>query len=380
MNFLKPLLTATIFMLAYTTSAQLISGAMIFENPLQAKDSNTLSLAYANAFYCKDYEYFNDIQTGYTYLGTWQRAELQYQPGKGLRLHAGLLAQRDFGDKRFSNVKPVFSLQLQHNNSRFIFGAIEGNQSHGLIEPLMSYDKIIERPVEEGVQYKLKTKKIALDFWLDWEILQKENDNHPEEFAGGTSLVYTLTQPGRPWQLKVPIQFILPHKGGQLDTNNSIVSTVINHAQGLWAEWNNPVKTAFLQQFRADAYHAGFFHSNEENPYPYNSGNGFLCNAYFKSKYNVALLATYWSGNSFVAPRGGKIFQSISSISGEESYAEKQRQLLFINLVYEKQIMPGLYIDARFTPYVDLKNKLKEYSFLLLFTYRDVFRLVNFKK
>ncbi|MFT3682136.1 MAG: hypothetical protein QM791_17815 [Ferruginibacter sp.] len=380
MKLIKYCLLALLLNINFKADAQLISGVMQFINPVQEKDSNTLSFAYSNLFYIKDYEYFNSIQTGYTYFGTWQKPELVYQPNKWLRLHAGLLAQRDFGDHKFSKVRPVYSAQIQQKNFRFIFGTLEGNQSHDLIEPLLSYDKIIERPVEEGVQFKYNSHRFNADFWLDWEILQTENSDFPEEFNGGAAFSYTLTKPTSAWQVKIPVQFILPHKGGQLDTNSSAVSTVINTAQGLWVEWNNPDKESWLKQFRTDGYHAGYFHSESASPYPFNKGNGALVNLFLKSKWDISFLASYWGGSKFIAPRGAKIYESVSSISTLPDYYETSRQLLFLNMIYEKQLAPGLYIDARFSPYFDLKNKLREYSFQILLSYRDVFRLFTFKK
>lgn len=359
---------------------QYISPAMEYKNPVMAEDSNTLSLSYSNLFYFRDYEYFNSIQTGYTYQGTWQKPELIYQPNAWLKVHAGLLAQRDFGDKSFSHVRPVFSLQIKRKNFRFLFGALEGNQSHGLIEPLMSYDKVIERPVEEGVQFIWDSKRLKADLWLDWEILQTVNSNAPEELAGGVSINYYLTKPGKPWQLSVPVQFILPHKGGQLDTNNSNVSTIINHAQGLSATWNDPSGGSFIRQFTAEGYHASYFHSKKANPYPFNKGNAALFNLHLKSKYGVAFLASYWYGHQFIAPHGAKLFSSISSITTLTDYYETNRQLLTLNLIYEKQLAPGLYIDARFSPYYDFKNNLTEYSFLFLLSYRNIFKLISFPR
>src|SRR6185436_21107787 len=80
--------------------AQHISDAMQFIKPVEEKDSNRLSLSYSNLFYFRDYEYFNNIQTGYTLFGTWHDPRISYQPNKWLRLEAGVLLQKEFGDKK----------------------------------------------------------------------------------------------------------------------------------------------------------------------------------------------------------------------------------------------------------------------------------------
>ena len=361
-------------------TGQHISGAMQFANPVIEKDSNRFSFSYSNLFYLRDYEYFNNIQTGYTLFGTWQYPRLTIQPNKWLRLEAGALLQKEFGDKKLDKAWPMFSLQLQKKDLRFLFGALESNQSHQLIEPLMQYDQVIERPIEEGFQFKVNKKRFRSDFWLDWEVHQKINADYPEELTGGLSTSITITDPEKPLQVKIPVQFIIPHKGGQLDTNLSVVSTVINHAEGLQVQWNNPDVLNWLNQIKAEGYYTGYNHYQNSNVYPYNKGHGLLANLSFQSKWNIFFLVTYWNGRHYIAPKGGKLFQSISSISTLPDYTEPKRKLLFLNFIYDKEILPDLFIDVRYTPYFDLLNHLTEHAFLVLLSYRKNFKLGTLKK
>lgn len=365
----------------YTTGhSQVISGAMQFASPVVAKDSNSISLAYSNLFYFRDYEYFNRIQTGYTLFGTWQYPRLVLQPNKWLRLEAGALLQKDFGDKQLNRAWPMFSVQLQQKNLRIILGALEGNQTHGLTEPLIGLDKVIERPIEEGLQVKFNTKRITTDLWLDWELRQKENSTSPEELTGGLALNFLLTKPGKPFEVKIPIGFIMPHKGGQLDTNSSVVTTVFDRSIGISAEWKNPDTKKWLRQVKGDAHFTGYTLFQDKNIYPYSKGSGFLVNFLVKSKLDLSFLVSYWNGDKYVAPRGADLFESITSISGS-NYKEADRQLLFFNLMYEKEFFPGFFIDARYSPYVDLNGNGKaEHAFLILFSYRNIFRLGTLKK
>lgn len=380
MKYLHLIFTFFVFTAGSLVNAQHISGAMQFENPIEEKDSGSISFSISNLFYFRDYEYFNNIQTGYTTFGTWQYPRITYQPNKWLRMDAGVLLQKEFGDKNFDKALPVFSLQIQRKDLRFLFGALESNQAHQLIEPLMQYDQVIERPIEEGFQFKVNKKRFKSDVWLDWEVHQKINANYPEELTGGLSTLFTLTAAGKPLQIKIPLQLLIPHKGGQLDTNSSIVSTVINHAEGLWIESNNPEDKDWLRQIRTDGYYTGYRHSENDNPYPYENGQGFLWNFFLRSKWDVFFLATFWKGHQYIAPKGGKLFQSISSITTLPNYSEPDRKLFFLNLGYEKKIAPGFFIDFRYSPYRDLHNHLTEHAFLLMFSYRGNFRLRALKK
>lgn len=367
----------------FCTSAysQHISKAMQFISPVQEKDTSSLLFSYSNLAYFRNYEYFNNIQTGYTLFGIWQYPRLSFIPNKWLKIEAGMLLQKDFGDKTYNRTFPTISLQIQKNGYRFLFGALEGNQSHELIEPLQQYDQVIERPVEEGAQLKIDKKRFTGDIWIDWQRRQTLNASTPEQLASGFSFSYNLLKEDKPYKLKIPLQVNSFHRGGQLDTAAPSIpdANIFNYAVGLWAEWNNTASSHWLKQIRTDAYYAGF-NQSKNNAVPFTKGYGWLANLYIRSRWDVAFLATYWRGNNFTAPQGGKLYSSLSSISNTPGYTEKRRELLFLNLLFEKELVPGLFADVRMTPYFDLKNNLFEYSYQLLLSYRHDFRLIRIKK
>ncbi len=374
-----PILTAFFsFIMNIEAKAQPISLAMQFPNPVRAADSNGVYFTYSNLFYFRDYEYFNNIQTGYTLFGTWQYPRFTLQPNKHLRLEGGVLLQKDFGDRQLSRAQPMFSIQYQQKNLRIILGAMEGNQTHGLTEPLMSYDKVIERPIEEGMQIKFNNNRVNADLWLDWDLRQKENSDFSEELTGGLALSFRLTKPSRPFQVEIPLGFLMPHKGGELDTNHSVVTTVFNKSVGIAATWKNPDSKSWLKIIKADLHRHMYSLQQDQTVYPYTKGNGWLANLKFQSKWDISFAATYWKGHQFIAPRGGRIYQSISSIKGQ-SDKEPDRQLLFLNMMYEKQVLSGFYVDVRFTPYIDLNRHFLENAFLILLSYRTNFKLFKLK-
>jgi hypothetical protein len=360
--------------------AQHISKAMQFISPVQEKDTSSLLFSYSNLAYFRNYEYFNNIQTGYTLFGIWQYPRLSYVANKWMKIEAGVLLQKDFGDNSYTRTFPTISLQVQKNGYRFLFGALEGNLSHDLIEPLQQYDQIIERPIEEGAQLKIDKKKFKGDIWIDWQRRQTLNASTPEQLVSGFSLSYDLRKEEKPFKLKLPLQVTTFHRGGQLDTNDVADVTVFNYAAGLWGEWNNPAASHWLKQIRADGYYTGFNRSQSSIAVPFTRGSGWLVNMYLRSKWDIAFLATYWSGHNFAAPIGGKIYKSVSSIGNTPGYTESRRSLLFLNLLFEKELAPGLFTDIRMTPYFDLRNSLFEYSYQLLLSYRHDFRLIRIKK
>lgn len=362
--------------------SQTVPEPMKFISPIVPKDSNTISISYSTLSYFRDYEYFkNKIQTGYTFFGTWHYPRIVIQPSPKLRLEAGALVQKEFGEKDPQRARVMFSLQfMPEKHTRIIFGALEGTLSHNLVQPLMDWDRIIERPIEEGFQVRHNSKRVDVDLWLDWELRQTVNSDFPEELAGGLSFAYKLSQPGKPWQFKIPVQFVTPHKGGQLDTNHAIVTTVLNSAAGLVGEWTSPDRNKFIKNFSIDAYHVGYKHFHKSNLYPFNHGSGFLSNLMVKSKSNIGLQLTYWNGDQFIAPMGSPIYQSISTRPQYANYSEPERNLLLMNLFYDSELFKNFFVYASVYPYIDLKQGYLEHSFLIMFSYKNNFRLGKLKK
>ena len=362
------------------SNAQYISKAMLFERPVEQSDSNSLSISYQNLFYLRDFEYYNNIQTGWTSFGTWHDARFTVQPHKWVRFQAGVLFQKEFGDLELNRMIPFLSFQYQRKDSRLLFGILEGHQNHRLIEPLMQYDQVYIHPHEEGIQYKVSKKRYWLDLWLDWERRQLINDSNPEKLTGGLSSIVNLSDPQKIVHFKWINQLLVAHKGGQLNTLPIPVTTTMNFAQGLWAEVNHPDPTNWLRQFRTDAYYVGYSLREAENNHLFDKGHGFLLNAAVQTKWDVFLVASYWNGHHFISSKGGQLYQSISSITNQMAYSEPNRELFFINLGYEKELFPGFLMNVRVSPYRDFNNALNEVSAYLLFSYRGNFRLSRFKK
>src|SRR6202008_2713313 len=100
MKHCKSFAVLVVICISLRSSGQHISEAMQFINAVEAKDSNSFSISYTTLSYFRDYEFSkNDIQTGYTYFGSWHYPRLVIQPSKWLKIEGGALLQKDFGDK-----------------------------------------------------------------------------------------------------------------------------------------------------------------------------------------------------------------------------------------------------------------------------------------
>ena len=159
-----------------------------------------------NAFtFFKDNEYFNPIVEGYTLFGTQLNPQLVYYPTKELRLEAGVFLWKDFGNPQLRQVRPTFRATWTHGRSQFIFGNIKPNLNHGYIEPLLDFERVILKPLEEGLQYRLNSKRVALDVWVDWLRQEYPGVSYQEQIAGGLSSSFRITSDQRKVQVSIPL-------------------------------------------------------------------------------------------------------------------------------------------------------------------------------
>jgi hypothetical protein len=329
-----------------------------------------------NAFtFFKDNEYFNDIVEGYTLFGTQLNPQLVYYPTKELRLEAGVFLWKDFGNPMLKQVRPTFRATWTHGSSQFIFGNIKANLNHGYIEPLMDFERVILKPLEEGLQYRLNTKHVFLDTWVDWLKQEYAGVNYQEQIAGGLSSSFRITSDNSPVQLSIPFQFTARHFGGQIDTLHMPVQTLLNYASGVVARV--PLGGNTFQAVRLNAYGLLFDdHSFSNYRLPFQTGKGLYINGTLETRY-VDLMLSYWQGHQFFAPLGGNYYQSIASRYGTPGYTDADRRLLLVRLLRDFRISDAAALTVRVEPVYDFNRSLLDFSFGVYLNFRQEWLLGN---
>jgi hypothetical protein len=323
----------------------------------------------------KDNEYFNDIVQGYTLFGTQLNPQLVYYPTKELRLEGGVFLWKDFGNPTLRQVRPTFRATWTHGASQFIFGNIKANLNHGYIEPLFDFERVILKPLEEGLQYRLNTKRVFLDTWVDWLKQEYPGSNYQEQIAGGLSSSFRMTGDNSPVQLSIPLQFTARHFGGQIDTLHAPIQTLINYASGVVARV--PLSGSTFQAVRLNAYGMLFDdHSFANYRLPYQTGRALYVNGTLETKY-VDLMLSYWQGHQFYAPLGGNYYQSIASRYGTPGYTDAERRLLLVRLLRDFRISDAAALTVRVEPVYDFNRSLLDFSFGFYLNFRQEWLLGN---
>ncbi|MDF7813219.1 hypothetical protein [Hymenobacter sp. YC55] len=328
---------------------------------MKPENSGQLRVAVQGFLFSKDNEYFNKINEGKTLYGTQLAPRLVYFPSGNLRLEAGIFLYKDYGTPRLRQVRPLFTAKYQNGPHSLLFGNIEGQLNHGYIEPLFDFERVMLNRLEEGMQYRLQTSRVQLDAWVDWQRQQYRYSNFQEEVAGGLTSEVTAYQDSAGWRLGiVPMQFLAIHHGGQLDTIDTPLQTLFNFATGLRVR--RKLNSKFATAVYLDGYVTHFTDYSFEEVLPYKRGTGLYLNASVDTRLSTVMVS-YWSGNGFVAPQGGKLYQSISSTVNNPNYTERQRQLLILRFLKDYHLPGNVTLSTRFEPFYDLQNKQIEFSF-----------------
>jgi len=322
----------------------------------------------------KDNEYFNEIVEGYTLFGTQLNPQLVYYPTKNLRLEGGVFLWKDFGNPQLRQVRPTFRATWTVGNNHFIFGNILPNLNHQYIEPLLDFERVILKPLEEGLQYRLTSKRVFLDVWVDWLKQEYPGVAYQEQIAGGLSSSFHLTSDNSAFSVSIPFQFTARHFGGQIDTLHAPVQTLFDYATGVVARL--PLGGAVLQAVRVNAYgtlyrdNSGFFRL------PYTQGSGLYLNGTLETRY-ADLMLSYWQGHQFYAPLGGPYYQSVASRYGTPGYTDAERRLLLVRLLRDFRITDAAAVTVRVEPVYDMGNKILDYSFGVYLNFRQEWLLGN---
>ena len=370
------LLSFFLIVLILPAKAQLPNQAFYLRYPVQEADSGKLQLhTYALGF-SRNNEYFGRFADGYTLFGYEAMPWLSYQPDDRVRIWAGLFVRDDFGNRDFTTVQPVFRLQARFDSLQVIFGTLQGSLNHQLIEPLYDFERVMLDRLEEGLQAIYHRERLWLDAWVDWERTIYEGDPFQEVVSGGLSARVDVVEKKKT-QLVLPLQGVVIHEGGQIDTDPRPLITRVNVGGGL--ELNREVGGGFLHRYSLQPYVVGFFDTSNELRQPFKQGWGLYLNAAAYTKLGGIMLS-YWQGDQYVPIKGAGIFSSYSTSYVDGGYKSAERQWLMLRLINEIPIGKHLTLSLRAEPFYDFGERQFDFSHGTFLNYRGDFKLWNKNK
>jgi hypothetical protein len=357
----------------FQTNAQVNNASLETFQHLDSTKSKQFSFQFESFSFLKNNEYFLKIADGYTLFGNQFSPKFTYQPAPHVRIEAGVYAWKDFGNTAFTSIQPIFTIKIQKDSSQFLFGNLEGQLNHRLIEPMMNPERVILNRQENGLQYTRRKQNTFFDSWIDWQkMIYRGSDFKEEIFAGISWNKKLIVKPN--FYLSIPYQVTFQHRGGQTTKDTGQVITNINTAIGVEAEWKF---SGFLQKIKAQNYLVGFQQNSNYNKY-FKSGTGIYLNLTAETKV-LNLMISYWKSSGYLSDAGGDLYQSVGRTFRYGNAVEKERKLLIIRVMKDWKIIDNLFLTFRFEPYFDLNNKVFEHSESLFLTYRQGFGLVKIR-
>lgn len=367
----KLLLTACVFWLSSRAAHAQIEYPIFRDSAtLQQEDTGKLSLEAEAMPYLRNYEYFGEIPLSYTLFGYQLMPQLKYQLNEHFALKGGVFLRREFGRSGYTDIAPVFTAKYQKKSLSLLLGTLEGSLNHRFIEPVYDVERFISDRLEQGAQVIINKEKLWLDWYVDWEKAIEPNSPYREELTMGLSTRIRLLR-SEGVRIDLPLQFLAAHKGGQIDTSGLPLETLVNTAVGLSATF--PLRSSWLKAIKTEHYYTTYSDVSGQKLQLYDKGNGWYSSLVFQSKWNIDVDARYWRGDTYYGPRGGALYSSVSKkVPG---YGEKERELVFLSVIYDKQLFPNLFVDLRLEPYYDIRNSFMEYSYSIFLRFKKDFLL-----
>ena len=349
-----------------------------FEKPatIPSGEKNNLYFGVYELIFNKNNEYTNHIADGYTLFGTQTLPYFTYFPYENVRFDVGGFFHKDFGNKNFTNIEPIISLQLKLDSLSITMGTLNGKFGHDLPEPMYNFERILNNRIENGAQATYSGKNTTFDAWLSWEKMLYAGDSIQEEVWGGFSSKTKLFSKNN-FSATLPIQFTAEHHGGQIDASPLPILTWFIGTSGFILNWKIS-EDKFLRNIRTENYLFLFKDFSFEYRDKFQQGTALYVNSTFETKH-FDLTISYWQGDSYISSHGGLLYNSRSTSYKHADYVEKVRKILIIRFTQNIHIAGKLWLNMRFEPHYNFVTKTFEFSHGMYINLNQMFKIGNLK-
>jgi len=296
---------------------------------IDSMQDGQLAVEVDNLTFFRNNEYNSTAQKGYTLPGFWFQLKAVYHPLSTIKLEAGVHSIWFWGTTLYPafaykeiatwqgrdyahnvHLLPFFRVHLDLTERlSFVLGNLYGGANHRLIEPLYNPELNLTSDPETGLQLIYQSKRLRLDFWLDWMTFIYRLDTHQEAFVIGNSTRFDLTDPNSQFHVYFPLQGLIQHRGGEIEITDANIQTLMNGATGAGFEWKK--QGTVLKSLKTEYLFTGYYYPKGRTYQP-ESGTGHFLRTAMQLK-DFHLFASYWKCSDFV-PVFGSVFYSSMSI------------------------------------------------------------------
>lgn len=359
--------------MAASAGAQLNNSAFDQRLPIDSTEASKFYAGVSLLAFGKNNEYFSTTVNGYTLFGYQVNPYATYFFNSTIRLDAGVYLQQDFGNNNFSTVSPTLSLKIKHRNFYFTIGTLEGSLHHQLVEPLYDFEHVLNKRLENGIQFQWIKDGLFADAWVNWEKMIYFNDPDQERFLAGLSVIKRLLKI-KGWTFELPVQMTVRHAGGQIDTSTKPLTSIFASATGLTIQKE---ESGFVTSYGIKSYFLTYKNLTSRL-LPYKDGNAFYVNPYVQTRWGLGLMASYWYGNEYLTFDGNQLFPVTSERL--PNVVHQPRVFYMLRILYDVKIAEGLMLTARTEPFYDTYSRTLQYSYGFYLNFTDRFFIGHAKK
>jgi hypothetical protein len=236
-------------------------------------------------------------------------------------------------------------------------GALRGTIQHQVPEPLYDDEWQYTRPIENGLQFNYQSNALWADVWLDWEQFISRGDSFPEIFTAGISTKTTLVKTESGWKLLLPLNMLARHTGGQVNSGNTPMQSIINLSMGIEATKKVGGLLNTIGFFGSFLTYSDLTEANTLGVY---KGKAVYTGVKAEGEKFMAM-AGFWNGDDFIAPKGSPLFQSVSAYNPTEVIPH--RRLLTSKAGYHHAFHRQIRFSFLFEGYYDLINSQFDYAY-----------------
>jgi len=353
-----------LILISHVANSQETSSIFISDEVFNPKSTGNLFIAVDNLNFFKNNEYKSNYATGYTLTGAWIRPKLLFYPDNHFRFELGGQLLKYNGRDEYISYPWFAAVYQPEKHITFRMGNLNEDQNHGLPEPVMDSEHILNGSPEAGIQAKFKNHFLKADMWIDWQQMIFKGDPFKEQFVFGTVLEGTLFN-GKNSKLTLPVTFNGLHKGGEIDTAPGLAHTNITITEGV----------KFRQQFNGSIFNSWYMEATLlQSTYPEGQtalksekGSAWYLHAGINSGYGN-IVAGYWQGTRFFTPLGMPLFQN-SAIN--QPAATDQNKLCTLSYLFERKIFNQSNFGFNF-------NLLLNTSTGKISNYEGLYLMINF--
>lgn len=361
------IILGTVLFLSQSSIAQLDYSDAANKNDTVFSLEEGLYLNWYNHNFFKNNEYFLNTVSGYTLFGMQHIPSLVYKPHKLVNIQVGAFLQKDFGTEGFKHAAPYYQIAISNNGYALSFGNINANVNHQLYDPLYAYERLMTNHLEEGFSLKVDKEKIYSETWINWEKQQYAFANYNEAFYVGHNSKIKLFQNSN-FSLNLPLQGIISHSGGQLDTTDKATVSIANAALGLEGKWHLSEEKHNLQTISANANILFYKDFAGNSGLPFTHGQAYYANLNLSGFNGFAAHLSYFLGEQYIAPKGDVLFQSTSSKPTDPGFVSKERSMLSLGLKYKKSVADCCQLSVNAQPFYDVTSRRLDYYYGLQMT------------